>query len=73
MHSFQTLEIGRQGELCPTVTAIGGFSGITCFFIALMKNREAVGWGLIGITVLPMIVLLFLPKLPKQPYKPDNS
>ena len=45
------------------VVAFGGFSGITCFFLAMMKNREAVGWGLIGIAVIPFFVLLFLPKL----------
>ena len=48
------------------VVAIGGFSGITCFFLAMMKNREPVGWGLIGIAVVPMLVLLFMPKLPKR-------
>jgi len=48
------------------IVAIGGFSGIASFFLAMMKNREAVGWGLLGITVIPMVVLLFLPKLPKK-------
>lgn len=46
--------------------ALGGFSGIACFFLAMLKNREAVGWGLIGIAVFPFFVLLFLPKLPKR-------
>lgn len=48
------------------IVAIGGFSGIASFLLAMMKNREAVGWGLIGIAVIPMFVLLFLPKLPKN-------
>ena len=48
------------------IVAIGGFSGIASFFLAMMKNREAVGWGLIGIAVVPMFVLLFLPKLPRD-------
>jgi len=48
------------------IVALGGFSGIAAFFIAMMKNREAVGWGLLGIAVIPTIVLLFLPKLEKR-------
>jgi len=50
------------------VVALGGFSGIAAFFLAMMKNREAVGWGLLGIAVIPTIVLLFLPKLPQKPF-----
>ena len=49
------------------VVASGGFSGIASFLIALRKNREAVGWGLIGIAILPLLVLIFLPKIePRQ-------
>jgi|GEM_PF-1958830 len=52
--------------LMHAIVALGGFAGIACFFLAHIKNREQVGWGLIGITVLPFFVLLFLPKLPKR-------
>ena len=45
------------------VVASGGFSGIACFLLALRKNREAVGWGLLGIAVIPLFILIFLPKL----------
>jgi len=44
------------------VVATGGFSGVASFLLAIKKQRDAVGWGLIGIAVNPFFVLLFLPK-----------
>ncbi|MCW9032845.1 MAG: hypothetical protein OQK35_00910 [Alphaproteobacteria bacterium] len=44
------------------IVATGGFSGIATFILAIKKQRDAVGWGLIGIAVIPFFILLFLPK-----------
>jgi len=48
------------------IVAAGGFSGIAAFLLALRKNREAVGWGLIGIVIVPLFILMFLPSLPNR-------